>query len=524
MRRISPVVCALIALAFHPDISRAQGTEAASAKSNIVVHVTPERVSVSSSEPVQFTALVRNTSRVAVTWSASQGTISSSGLYHGPAVRQETVVTVTATSKADRTKVGTASIVIKPQESPVAHAQPASSGSTSKAIQLSFFGADFHGSTPWPPTDGLNQTATLGGIRLWDDDVKWAQVETAAGVYNWAELDVWISKAQGQSMDVLYTIGNTPQWAGSIPAGSPCGSQGPYSCSPPTDVNSDGTGTDKQFSDFITALVQRYKGEIGFYELWNEPDCTCFFSGTQAQIVRMGKDAATIIRANDPNAKILSPSAHGPTMATWFDAYVAAGGAANFDIVNAHLRGAINPPNSDPEAFLTMYADVTAETAKRGLTSLPIWDDEHGIKQNQLTDPDELAGYVARSAILRAGVGLQRQYVYTWNGGSIEDLQGNLSGTAWDTVAGWLIGHTISPCVESGTVYTCAVDDGQIVWDTAQSCSNGVCTTSSYTYPSKFRKQTDLTGTKTSLSGKTVNIGYKPIFLTADWAKKSDKQ
>ena len=62
----------------------------------------------------------------------------------------------------------------------------------------------------------------------------------------------------------------------------------------------------------------------------------------------MGKDAASIIRSIDPAAKIISPSAHGPTMKTWFDGYVAAGGAANFDIVNAHLRGSKNPSNSSP--------------------------------------------------------------------------------------------------------------------------------------------------------------------------------
>jgi len=229
----------------------------------------------------------------------------------------------------------------------------------------------------------------------------------------------------------------------------------------------------------------------------------------------MGKDAAAIIRSIDPSAKIISPSAHGPTMATWFDSYVAAGGAANFDIVNAHLRGK-GSTNSSPEAFLTMYNDVTAELSKRNLTQLPIWDDEYGIKQNQLTDPDELAGFVARSLALRAGVGVQRQYIYTWDGGSLLGLQGNESGTAWDVVAGWILNHSISPCVAGGTVYTCNVDNGLIVWDTAQSCHNGSCTTSKYTYPTAYRYETDLNGTKTQLGAGTVAIGYKPIFLTAN--------
>ena len=383
-------------------------------------------------------------------------------------------------------------------------------------ILQSFFGADFVGSNIWPPTDGLGNIATLGGIRLWGGSSSWAQINGSEDSYDWSTMDTWIADAQSENWDILYTFGDTPQWAGSIPAGNPClALAGPYSCSPPTDLNSDGTGADAYFSNFVTALVTRYKGEIAYYELWDEPDCTCYFAGTTAQMVRMGQDAAAIIRSIDPNAKILSPSAHGPTMSTWFDGYIAAGGAANFDIVNVHMRGAGANPNSVPESFLTMYADVTAETAKRNLTSLPIWDSEHGIKVGQLTDPDELAGYAARSAILRAGVGLQRQYVYTWDEGDIYGLQGNESGTAWDVVAGWLIGHSISACVPNGTVYTCAVDNGQIVWDTAQSCNNGVCTHSNYTYPSTYVWQGDISGNKTLLTPPTVQIGYKPIFLTS---------
>lgn len=391
--------------------------------------------------------------------------------------------------------------------------QPQTPGGTA-TIKEFFFGADFTGAQPWPPTDGQHQIATLSALRLWDDGVKWGQINTAKGVYDWAALDSWISRAQAQHMDVLYTFGDTPRFTVSIPRNSPCNSPTSYSCSAPSDVNQDGTGSDANFSAFVTALVNRYKGQIAYYELWNEADCTCYFAGSQAQLVRMGKDAAAIIRSKDAAAKILSPSAHGGTMATWFQGYIAAGGAANFDIVDVHMRGA-GSSNEQPEAFLTVYNDVMAQLQKNNLTRLPLWDGEHGNKIGGLSDPDELAGYVARGIALRAGVGLQRQYIYTWDRGTPVGLQGNESGTAWDVVSGWLIGHSISPCVPSGNIYTCNVDNGQIVWDTSQSCSRGTCTTSKYTYPTTYKYETDLTGKKSALSGKTVAVGYKPIFLTS---------
>ena len=383
-------------------------------------------------------------------------------------------------------------------------------------IQLSFFGADFlQTGLIWPGTDGLGQIATLGSLRLWDNQVKWGQINTAPATYDWSLLDSWISMGQSQSLDMIYTFGDTPQYDGAIPNPPICVSPSAYGCSAPLDVNSDGPGTDAEFSAFVTALVTRYKGEIAYYELWNEPDCTCYFAGTQAQMVRMGSDAAAIIRSIDPAAKILSPSGHGWTMTTWFAGYIQAGGAANFDIVNMHMRG-VNSTNVQPESFLTMYSNITTQVAKNKLNKLPIWDTEHGIRATDgLSDPDELAGYAARSVVLRAGVGLPRQYVYAWDDTAPIGLQANKAGTAWDVVAGWLIGHSISPCVAAGTIYTCTVDNGLIVWDTAQTCSKGSCTTSKYTYPVTYKFFTDLTGKKTRMLATTVGIGYKPIFLTA---------
>jgi len=67
---------------------------------------------VASGGTQQFTALVTNTSNVAVTWAASPGAISNAGLYQAPTVSTATTATVKATSVADTTKFGSASVTI----------------------------------------------------------------------------------------------------------------------------------------------------------------------------------------------------------------------------------------------------------------------------------------------------------------------------------------------------------------------------------------------------------------------------
>ncbi len=106
------------------------------AGTGVSVSVTPATATVSTAGMQTFTASVANTSNTAVTWQvngvaggdATHGTISSAGVYTGPAALPcPTIITITAVSAADGTKsalatvtitgsvpVGTASVSISP--------------------------------------------------------------------------------------------------------------------------------------------------------------------------------------------------------------------------------------------------------------------------------------------------------------------------------------------------------------------------------------------------------------------------
>jgi putative Ig domain-containing protein len=80
----------------------------------ITVSVTPTTASVSSGSTQQFNATVTGTSNTGVTWKASSGTLSGSGLFTAPQVQNNTTVTVTATSVADTNAHATATVTVTP--------------------------------------------------------------------------------------------------------------------------------------------------------------------------------------------------------------------------------------------------------------------------------------------------------------------------------------------------------------------------------------------------------------------------
>ncbi|HWY20185.1 MAG TPA: hypothetical protein VNX26_03135 [Candidatus Acidoferrum sp.] len=68
---------------------------------NASIKLTPDNQTAAAGSKIQFSALVSNTSNTAVTWSASGGVISDTGLFTVPNSKAGTVFEIVATSRAD---------------------------------------------------------------------------------------------------------------------------------------------------------------------------------------------------------------------------------------------------------------------------------------------------------------------------------------------------------------------------------------------------------------------------------------
>lgn len=371
------------------------------------------------------------------------------------------------------------------------------------------------------------QTQTLGashipsvpynGMRLWDTGQAWKDINTSAGVYNWSNLDQWLAEAKSTGKDVLYTFGLVPFWANG-------GSSAPNDWGiPPSDI---ATGN-AHFKAFVTAIVNHSlassTAKINYYELWNEPDLTSFWSGTAAQLVTMAHDAFTIIRALDPSAKIIGPS---PSTSNRFGvhflpAYYAAGGTPYQDYVGCHsyLFDGLNFA-STPNQIVDSINSLKSLMSSNGIGGLPIWYTEGSWGHNTTLTSAQQVAYLGQRYLFMWDTGggqVVRDYWYEWDNSQWGTLWSPASGilppgTAFRLVQGWLEGANQTGALTqdgNGTYFMpLTLANGQLAEITFNQTTTATITTSTFN-----GYYTLSNNTLNNIVGGTVSSSNIPIML-----------
>ncbi|HEY6463063.1 MAG TPA: hypothetical protein VIY73_22995 [Polyangiaceae bacterium] len=452
-------------------------------------------------------------------------------------------------------------------------------GAGGHAIGPGFFGMH---------TNTYGNGFVFGAERLWDSGTGWSQLQTAATTYDFTPLQSRVADATKGGFDLLFTWGRTPpSFAAKSSVTCDYGNDG--QCDPPDDVATDGTGTDAHAKAFWTQLMttmctgtapDKTCGPLKYFEMWNEPNADQFWSGTYAQLARMGSDAAAIIKGQCKSCVVLTPG-----VACGGDGYHANGDSGQCQLwAAAYLQawktlspnllpdaGAWHPypahtnviPSPFPETNVSTW-DTCAQDAgdapsctckaafvpnpecrysvvdqiqvlrgvfdQNGLAGKPMIATEGSWNEvKNLPDPDLQAAFLARWYLVQAGAGVEAAYWYAEdatvsNGGWGRLLTSpeagapvpNPAGTAYEQLHEWLVGGSIAPCTPAGTVWSCAVVDpsgkpGTILWDTAESCATGTCTTHPQAVAASYQSVTDLAGQTQAIQGHEVAIGAKPV-------------
>ncbi len=408
------------------------------------------------------------------------------------------------------------------------HRLAAASSIGDTTIQDDYFGLHIRWgaiSTPWP-------FANFSSWRVITPETEWRGLQPQPNTWKFDALDRAIAIAEERKVDAILTLGQTPRWASARPNEPSANGQG-FSAEP-RDVS--------DWNAYVRKVVQRYRGRIKYYEIWNEPyysDLRGYttkghFSGSVANMIQLAEIAHTAIREIDPQARIISPSCTGgfDIGLACVEAFFKAGGGRFIDIVGFHLY-------VTPEKIPPLVASIQTIKRRYGYGHLPIWNTESGYlvsgpdkqiePQRHLGDPfdfvlspDEVAGYVLRGMVLAAISGVTRYYHYSWDIPSMHltakrGLEPTIAAIGYSQAIRWLRGATLSDLKKDGDVYSVRIKSrkghsGMLVWGTHPG--------SPFVIPADFDATgvESLTSPFSPLNDRQVSVGKTPILLRKESA------
>ncbi len=170
----------------------------------------------------------------------------------------------------------------------------------------------------------------------------------------WEKYDFIFGEMQRLGLEPILRIDRPPLWARATANASPAFQAGLAelgSSTGPPDNYAD-------YADFVAAVAARYRGKVGFLQIWNEPNLAYEWNWVipePERFTELLKLAAEAARRSNPDVVILFPSLSPTdglepriapmTELEYLDRVYKAGGAAYFDIMSAQAYGLGQPPD-----------------------------------------------------------------------------------------------------------------------------------------------------------------------------------
>lgn len=383
-------------------------------------------------------------------------------------------------------------------------------------------------------------TVPVGTIRLWDTPgTTWREIETAAYEpatllepehyhYDFTQLDSAVGNALAHGLRPMVVLGQTPQFYAEDP-GAPSANGPGASSMPRAHMN--------EWMHYVSTVASKYGTSVD-YQIWNEPNVSQFWSGSQQDMAQLTATAAQAINnVVGTQATIVAPgfplrlsSQRSEFKRYWAQNVNGLGMASYVDVVALHLYPGADAGPETSMALLKQARALLPDAARKK----PEWNTEinYGLPMGCSCPakpiPDsKQAAYVARSLLLNAGSPIRRMYWYAWAQGNIANT--NLvkadrstltpGGNAWRRVYGWTNGTQFGSCSMIGSgnskgVWTCKAkksrtETRRFYWKPSGKAApiSTVSSTSSWT---------NLNGRVTKHKGSyTIKVGQAPIMVTS---------
>lgn len=314
------------------------------------------------------------------------------------------------------------------------------------------FGFDFVNGAEYSVPDSRYQQAVNAGAGWTRWPLYWGDIETSPGSFNYGPQDDVVSRDRAHGLAINAILLGTPSWAAvtgfaEVPGPrverrglTPEGALTVFSHASSVPANlyqpvfrSDGSiNRDNYWGYFVFKTVERYRGRVRFWEMWNEPDLKdehgngVFWSGSREDYYQLLKVGYLAAKAADPSAVVLFGG-----LAYWTDPgffpYV-------LDLMKSDPSAPANNYYFDAVAF-HFYADpqhiwnfthwAREQMQARGIASKPVWINEANIPvcdDAQVDVPfcpsiwrgtmDEQASYAIQAMALALAAGVERLILF----------------------------------------------------------------------------------------------------------------
>lgn len=234
------------------------------------------------------------------------------------------------------------------------------------------------------------EMAKAAGIGWMKQLFSWEEIEPQyKGEFDWAKYDRIVDLAEKYGLQIIARLDRPPDWTHP---------NSELKTHPPADLD--------DYGDFVYALVQRYKGRVGYIQIWNEPNLAAEWGFQRVDAVaytRLLEIAYRRAKEADPDIVVLS----APLAITLEDASMRgnhndlvfldqmyqAGAGEYFDILSANAFGLDLPPEDppDPERLNFRRVELQRQIMERyGDEKKPIWINEYGWNAPPASFPKEL--------------------------------------------------------------------------------------------------------------------------------------
>jgi hypothetical protein len=303
------------------------------------------------------------------------------------------------------------------------------------------------------------------GARFVNFGIDWSDLAplstTEVVSYTWAPFDTAISETTALGFSVIATLGGNPVWAASF-------RRGPINCVPLD-----------RWDEYVTAVVQRYKGAVRYWVIYNEPDgrmmryprCpgdpgeTADFGRYPGEYVELLRRAHDIIAIEDPDGVVLFggiaydwfTDAGGPFVRDFLTDTLDLGAADYFDVMNFHYYPDFDANWSQGSGYpgLIGKTDSIRSILQRHGSDRPIFLTELGITselRGETEDSQSRKVVQFYTRALSAGIKVSVWYVLKDYGAGVDpfrfhgllhsDYSPKPSLSAYSTLAATLNGHS----------------------------------------------------------------------------------